>query len=64
MKIPLPFLNCGADTVFILIISKGHNSAKNIDELWFFFSAYHLEHFICTKFLENILDGIKVIERT
>ena len=31
----------------------------------FFFSAYHLMViYICIKFRENILDSIKVIERT
>ena len=27
------FLSCRVDTIFILIISKGLNSAKNVDEL-------------------------------
>ena len=50
--------------IFILIISKGHNSPKNVDELSFFFYPHHLATLnICTKFHENILDGIKVIER-
>ena len=34
-------------------------------ELWFFFSAHRLMVvYFYTKFHENILDGIKVIERT
>ena len=47
--------------IFILIISKGHNSAKNVDELLFFFSACHLVKLnICTKFHSKILEGIKL----
>ena len=49
-------------------ISKGHNSVKNVGGvtvLGFLFSAHRLMMvYICTKFNENILDGIKVIERT
>ena len=46
-------------------ISKGHNSVKMKMELWSLFSAHCLMTFcICTKFHENILHGIKVIERT
>ena len=49
--------------IFILIISKGHNSAKNVDESRFFFYPHHLVTLnICIKFHENILDHIKVIE--
>ena len=49
--------------IFILKISKGHNSAKNVDELSFFFYPHHLVTLnICTKFHENSPDGIKVIE--
>ena len=45
---------------------KGHNSVKKMEvELRFLFSAHRLiEVYICTKFHENILDGIRVIERT
>ena len=51
--------------IFIAKISKGHNSVKNAEDLWSFFSAYHLMTvYICTKFHENILYGIKVIELT
>ena len=40
---------------------KGHNSAKNVDELRFFFYLQHLVTLnICTKFQKNILDGIKL----
>ena len=49
--------------IFILIISKKYNSAKNVDELRFFFYPHHLVTLnIYTKFHENILDRIKVIE--
>ena len=51
--------------IFIPKISKGHNSVKNVGGVKFLFSAYHLMMvYICTKFHENILDGIEVIERT
>ena len=53
------------DTIFIVKISKGHNSVKMYMELPFFLSAYRLiEVYISTKFHENILGGIKVIEQT
>ena len=47
-------------------ISKGHNSIKNEDGVTVHFSAHRLVVvYICTKFLhQNILDSIKVIERT
>ena len=48
--------------IFILIISKGNNSAKNVDE--FFYPHDLMTLYICTEFHENIPDGIKVIERT
>ena len=50
-----------------LIISKGHYSArkKTLQELLFLLSTRLLMLlYICTKFHENILDGIKVIEQT
>ena len=53
------------DTIFIEKISKGHNSVKLKMKLRFLFSAHRLMVvYIWTKFHENILDGIKVIERT
>ena len=54
------------DTLLKLIISKGHYSAKKtLQELLFLFSTCHLMLlYICTKFHENILDLIKVIEQT
>ena len=55
-------------------ISKGHYSVKSVGGVTFlvlctssrfFFSAHRLMMvYICTKFRENILDGMKVIERT
>ena len=52
--------------IFIGKCSKGHNFVKNVDGLpWLFFSAHCLMMvYICTKFHENILESIKVIERT
>ena len=51
--------------IFMGKISKGHNTVKMQVELRVLFSAYCLIMvYICTKFHENILDGIKVIERT
>ena len=45
--------------------SKGHNSIKCRWSYVFFFSAHHLIMvFICTKFHEIFLDGIKVKEWT
>ena len=45
--------------------SKGYNSVKNVDGVSVLFSAHCLiTVYIFTKFHENILDGIKVIERT
>ena len=52
--------------IFIEKFSKGQNSVKK--SRWsyvFFFSAHHLSMvYICTNFHENILNGIKVIQRT
>ena len=45
-----------ADTVSILNITKGNNSAKNVGRL--------VMLYICTKVCEIISNGIKVIERT
>ena len=42
-----------------------HNSVKNVDGVTVLFLCISSEGvFICTKFHENILDGIKLIERT
>ena len=48
------------------IISKWHYSEKNVaGATGFFFCTSHLMLLnICTKFHENILDGIKVLELT
>ena len=49
--------------------AKGHNSLKNVGRVMVLnlctlsYDALYLVY-ICTKFYENILDGIKVIERT
>ena len=44
---------------------KGHNSVKMKVALGFFFFVHRLMMvYICIKFHENILDGIKIIERT
>ena len=58
-----------ADTISIPKISKGNNSAKNVGgetvERRFLISARPLIMlYICAKFREIILNGIKVIERT
>ena len=51
--------------IFIAKTLKGHNSVKILMELQFFFTTHCLFMlFICTKFHENILDRVKVIERT
>ena len=50
-------------TVFQLY--SGHDFHSKKLELRFFFSAHRLMMiYICPKFHENILDSIKVIERT
>ena len=51
--------------IFIGKISKGHNSVKNVGGVTTLVSAHRLMMvYICTKFHENIVDGIKIIERT
>ena len=52
--------------IFIGKISKEHNSVQKCRWSYvFFFSAYRLTMvYISTQFHENILDGIKVVERT
>ena len=54
--------------IFIGKISKGGNCIKNVGGVTvepLLFSAHRLIMvYICTKYHENILDGIKVIERT
>ena len=45
--------------IFLGIISKGHNSVKNVGGVTGFFSAHCLMMvYISTKFHENIMDGI------
>ena len=54
-----------ADTISILKITKGNNSAKNVDGVPLLISARHLVMlYICAKFREIISNGIEVIERT
>ena len=54
-----------ADTISIPKISKGNNSAKNVGGVTVLISACRLIMlYICAKFREIILNGIKVIERT
>ena len=51
--------------IFIPKMSKGHNSVKNVGGVWVLVLCPSTnEGLICTKFHENILDGIKVIEWT
>ena len=51
--------------LFIGKILKGYNSVKIKVKLQFLLSAHCLKVvYICTKFHENTLDCIKVIERT
>ena len=53
------------DTISILKISKGNNSAKNVGGVQLLISARRLVMlYISTKFCEIISSGIKVIERT
>ena len=61
------YLSYRADMIFIEKNSKGHNSVKTVDgvtDLSFFSARRLMVVYICTKFHENILDGIKVLERT
>ena len=54
-----------ADTISILKITKGNNSAKNVGGVNVVIIARRLVMlYICAKFHEIILTGIKVIERT
>ena len=54
-----------ADTISILKITKGNNSAKNVGGVTVLISARRLVMlYICAKFHEIISNGIKVIERT
>ena len=54
-----------ADTISILKITKGNNSAKNVGGVTVLISAPRLVMlYISTKFCEIISNGIQVIERT
>ena len=49
--------------IFILKLTKGHNSVKLFVELWLLLSAYCLIMlYICTKICENISNGFKVTD--
>ena len=53
------------DTISILKITKGNNSAKNVGGVNVVNLCTSSGHaLICAKFHEIILNGIKVIERT
>ena len=52
-----------ANTIFLLIMSKGHTSANNVDSVRVFILCTHLM-MLYMKFHENSLGGIEVIERT
>ena len=59
------------DTISILKITKGNNSAKNVGGVTIVnlctssgHALYFYQIYICAKFHEIILNGIKVIERT
>ena len=54
-----------SDTIFILKITKGNNSAKNVGGVTVVnLSPCLVMLYICAKFHEIILNGIKVIEQT
>ena len=69
MKISQQFSELLSGHYFQTEIFKGHNSLKNVGSVTVLnlctssCDASFLVY-ICTKFHENILDGIKVIERT
>ena len=69
MKISQQFLKLLSRLYFQTEIFKGHNTQKNVSRVMGLnpctssFDALYLVY-ICTKFHENILDGIKVIEQT
>ena len=69
MKISQQFSKLLRGHYFQSEIFKGHNSLKNVGQVVVLnlctssYDALYLVY-ICTKFHENILDGIKVIELT
>ena len=69
MKISLQFSKLLSGHYFQTEILKGHNSLKNVGQVMVLnlctlsYDASYLVY-ICTKFHENILVGIKVIEQT
>ena len=69
MKIYQQFSKLLSRHYFQTEIFKGHNSLKNVGQVMVLnlctssYDALYLVY-ICTKFHENILDGISVIEQT
>ena len=69
MKISQQFSKVLSGHYFQTEILKGHNSPKNVGRVMVLnlctssYDALYLVY-ICIKFHENILNGIKVIERT
>ena len=65
MKLSRTVSSYRADTISILKISKGNNSAKNVGGVTVLISARRLIMvYICAKFREIISNDIKVMERT
>ena len=65
MKISLAVLKLQSGQDFQLITSKGHDSAKKVSGVIVLFLGTPSDgDFVCTKFYENVLEGIKDIERT
>ena len=69
MKISQQFAKLLSGHYFQTEIFKGHNSLKNVGRVMVLYlctSSYDALYlvYICTKFRENILVGIKVIEQT
>ena len=65
MKLSQRVLSYRADTISILKISKGNNSAKNVGGVQLLISARRLVMlYISAKFCKIISNGIKVIVRT
>ena len=69
MKIFQQFSKLLSGHYFQTEIFKGHNSLENVGQVMVLnlcTSSYHALYlvYICTKLHENILDSIKVIERT
>ena len=49
----------------MILNTEGHNNVKKQGELQFLFSAYHVIMLdTCTKFHENMLNGLRVLDWT